>query len=602
VSSGSGYDPVQGYQFNATVTDANLGSVWIRHNFSGAFQNYSVTSKVGNEYYYNAGVLEVGNYTYSWWANDSFLNLNTSGTYNYSVKCPPPTAEFVSQEPADISAWNILTERLNITYNFSGLAADYSLAALYSKVNSTASDRLIYINGSLYGGYSTHAESVYNSTPELFHFTLSDVSAYPAIYNMDETYMHHAPKLNYSLALPSQYIKTRFLNMSNSKLFGFLEFYAWNVSSGSGMLSAYYCNSSYVSGNPNVMDSCLSFGGVEPTAAYNHTYDTSKHYVIPFPVNASSGMIGDVYVTPVGYILLRSLSGGWNIAYISNITRAATVQISSSNGGTWSDFSGTTDMHLHQYDGTEQFRYFGSIGSLCDGTLVNSSARSDLINLGGMPPSAPFVYEPQSDSYYGTIMIAYTQALSPNSYGVTYNISLYYSNYTYAENLHYNAYNLTYVWDASDYTGSYIIMVNATDSNGLSAYGFSEAFNISVPPFVDAFMNCTILIDSQEYLPLQNGTLTAYNQLIPSYYGLYSQNGTLIYESAQIMDKGVQNYTFSAPSEQGAYYFKLVCNSELSSYAHFTVYQGFWDIPFEPLMLLFVGLAVFAFGYMIMRR
>jgi len=80
-SSGSTYSPSQSYQFNATWIDLDGGTidkVWLYANFSGNFENYLVTTRDGDEYYYNIPNLAAGTYSYKWYANDTDGNVNNS--------------------------------------------------------------------------------------------------------------------------------------------------------------------------------------------------------------------------------------------------------------------------------------------------------------------------------------------------------------------------------------------------------------------------------------------------------------------------------------------------------------------------------------------
>jgi len=80
------YSPGQLYQFNITWTDnlKMLDNVKIKHNFSGALQNFTMNN-VSSEYYYNYIGLPVGNYIWWSYANDTFDNVNTTPQQTYTV-------------------------------------------------------------------------------------------------------------------------------------------------------------------------------------------------------------------------------------------------------------------------------------------------------------------------------------------------------------------------------------------------------------------------------------------------------------------------------------------------------------------------------------
>lgn len=86
VTSGGNYSAMQGYQFNSTVTDENLDSVWIEHNFTGTMLNNTVLQNNGDEYYYDYGLLGASSYHIKWYANDTYGNLNdTDSVKTYIV-------------------------------------------------------------------------------------------------------------------------------------------------------------------------------------------------------------------------------------------------------------------------------------------------------------------------------------------------------------------------------------------------------------------------------------------------------------------------------------------------------------------------------------
>jgi hypothetical protein len=48
----------------------------------------------------------------------------------------------------------------------------------------------------------------------------------------------------------------------------------------------------------------------------------------------------------------------YDVYYIDDISRTDAIQTSTNRGGAWTNFSGTVDAHLHQYDGSEKFYYY----------------------------------------------------------------------------------------------------------------------------------------------------------------------------------------------------------------------------------------------------
>ncbi|PLW80426.1 hypothetical protein C0585_02705 [Candidatus Woesearchaeota archaeon] len=75
------------YQINTTWIDNGIiDSVWIEHNISGIFENYSMTGNVLSVYYYDfIGSLAAGTYSWRTWANDSEGNINSTPFQIYIV-------------------------------------------------------------------------------------------------------------------------------------------------------------------------------------------------------------------------------------------------------------------------------------------------------------------------------------------------------------------------------------------------------------------------------------------------------------------------------------------------------------------------------------
>jgi hypothetical protein len=103
--SGVVYDPAQAYQFNATWTDDynEVANVTIEHDFAGAMANYTVTTNVSDEYYYDYASIPAGNYTYTWHAVDQSGFSNSTGPQPYVVN-QAPTALNLTASPSSWTA------------------------------------------------------------------------------------------------------------------------------------------------------------------------------------------------------------------------------------------------------------------------------------------------------------------------------------------------------------------------------------------------------------------------------------------------------------------------------------------------------------------
>ncbi|MCL5018442.1 MAG: hypothetical protein M1416_01595, partial [Candidatus Pacearchaeota archaeon] len=394
---------------------------------------------------------------------------------------------FHSQVPADLTTTNALQGALNITYNISDPASlTLSTITIFYKVNSSIADtNFFFTNGTLLSGF--HSRNYSFNTSDTFTFRLFHDQIYPATYNYNETIMQGATHSVFNLNDDDIYLKIRFFNVSNKKNYSFLEVYAQNQTASSLSLRIYYCNSSYV-GNADPLTSsfCTNFYNMLASEPFNHSHQVSRHHVIPFSINITSGQVGGVYVTNTSYFLLRgrtSATSAWNVSYISSISRTDTIQ-QDTNGGagiTWANFSGTVDAHLHQYDGTDRFWYYACADGSTAPTTNCTGLRSDLIDLSGLPPDSPDVFSPINQSYRENITIEYTAASSPNAYPIiVYNITLFnYTDSRISVITANNSANLSFVWNSiGTPDGIYNFHVFGYDSNYLFSIGESDDFTI----------------------------------------------------------------------------------------------------------------------------
>lgn len=80
-SNNSAYVSAQSYSFFASITDSSgIGKAWIE--WQGA--NYSTTN-ASSIYSFTRTNLAAGTYSYRWWANDTYNNVNNSGIRSYTI-------------------------------------------------------------------------------------------------------------------------------------------------------------------------------------------------------------------------------------------------------------------------------------------------------------------------------------------------------------------------------------------------------------------------------------------------------------------------------------------------------------------------------------
>ncbi|MBT4258265.1 hypothetical protein HOD88_03740 [archaeon] len=453
-------------------------------------------------------------------------NVNVVGDYAVEDNINPNVV-FNFQDPADINTFNIFPIKLNISYNVSDeTALNLSSVKLFYKTNSSSQDSYVSVNGTLLDSSNFLTSLIDKSNQaDIWYFKLKDNSVYPATYNFNEVVMENTTHSIYDLNSARKLVKIELLNVSNQKNYSIFEVMVNNsYSFGARSLRVYYCNSSYVSGDVLGNSDCTNFYNLPAQSDYNHSHsEYASHQTIPFAINTTSGKIGNVYVTNTSYFILRGRVGihAWDIYYVDNVSRISAIQTSTTRGNSWSDFSGTVDAHLHQYDGSEKFYYYVCANDTSDNQNC-SNLRSDLLNLTGLPPTSPNVYAPNESIYSGNIIINYTASLSPNGYAISYyNISLVDLNETFFQLIQTNnSLNLSYVWNSSLVSdGEYFIRVEACDVVGQCSSGFSE--NITIQNVVDTCMysgsgnwvvNCSddCMIDSNVDLEGNNISITGY--------------------------------------------------------------------------------------------
>jgi len=127
------------------MTDTNLDTVWIEINFTGSYQNITVSDKIGNQYNYTLGNANIDNFenvSWRWWANDSANNQNSSDLEYFIT---------TNRNPYDVN----ITNPANDSY----INTDYLI------INFTATDDdADTLNYSVYYANSSLSFSFFNST------------------------------------------------------------------------------------------------------------------------------------------------------------------------------------------------------------------------------------------------------------------------------------------------------------------------------------------------------------------------------------------------------------------------------------------------------
>ncbi|MBD3310277.1 PQQ-binding-like beta-propeller repeat protein, partial [Candidatus Woesearchaeota archaeon] len=95
------YSPGTAYQFNMTWEDNyQVSNVYFAANFTGTFQNYSISGSDGSEYYRNFNDLGAGYYVWQSWADDAAGNQNFTDTWTYVIQKSEPACYLTLAPPS----------------------------------------------------------------------------------------------------------------------------------------------------------------------------------------------------------------------------------------------------------------------------------------------------------------------------------------------------------------------------------------------------------------------------------------------------------------------------------------------------------------------
>lgn len=462
---------------NVTIVDINYNYTII--NVYNESESYITSSQSTNNPFYTTFTLPNGIYFYNATTYDLATNANSTETRNITIDVPPSVV-FVNQTPPDISSLNLFGGTgLRVNYNIlanPSSSLNLSSILMYYQTNSSTSNYLFVLNGTVYGGWNNISYNL--RTDNLTLFRLFDNNIYPAVYNLPERPVELSPHSITVLNGTNDWVIVQLLGVSNKTYYNQFEIMANSTSNLSGAAQIYYCNSTYASGDPGNASDCALVYSLPAGTPYNHCHsEFSCHQLIPVAMNNNTGTIGSVKVTSDSRFVFGGATGTWNVYSVANISRPTAAQLSNDNGGTWNNQTFTWDSHLHQYDGSDTFWYYVTASTIY-GNSNTSATRMDLIDLGGLPPSAPQVLSPTGGYKKGNISIVYTASVSPNAYEiVSYNGSLLNSNdQSFNRSIFFNnGTTLSYLLDSTTVQdGHYIVRVQATDALNQTSFGLSD--------------------------------------------------------------------------------------------------------------------------------
>lgn len=315
---------------------------------------------------------------------------------------PPETAPFYNytlNSSIDINSTTVSNVNITLKVAPTSTILSNSSAIIYYKLHTGLNSGC-----SVYYGKLCNRTDVYLSknmtkiNNSYFSALFSDNDYLPGYYPYVYTYMEsETVRYNYS-SYNNNYLKFNIFNMSTnaSAYFIGLEFAANNKTGTSGVLNIFYCNSSYISGNPATSKNCVIVDSFAPNVMAKHAHPNTKHYFIPISINnvtkTSSGSFVYISTAP-------NLGNAWTFEYMLNSSyNNESFQIGDYTS--WTNTSRLFEMHLHSYLPTED--YFGYYANFTDGNLSFNQTYIvyDFLNLTQFPPSLPFVYTPACNAEY----------------------------------------------------------------------------------------------------------------------------------------------------------------------------------------------------------
>jgi hypothetical protein len=232
----------------------------------------------------------------------------------------------------------------------------------------------------------------------------------------------------------------------------------------------------------------MEFGSIL-SQSFNHSHNLfSSHNLFPFSISGGKVNAVGITATPTMFFMVRGFVGTAYVWNVPNITQVNTSYLATNGASNnWATRSFTTDSHLHIYPSTNQlfFRY-SAFGNFPDGSFINSSTTSEVIDIASLFSSPPIITNPINYTEQNTsiLNITYLNA-TPNGLIVNisyYNISLRNSDFSFNRTIvgnnslkNYYEYN---VYNANLSIGEYFVRVCAYDTLGFISCD-SETFNLT---------------------------------------------------------------------------------------------------------------------------
>ena len=353
-----------------------------------------------------------------------------------------------------------------------------------------------------------------------FYTTLYDTEYFPAYYPFDYSFIRNTEGGNHSI-YNNNYIKFNIYNFSvNAEQFVLtVEFDGENSTTGFQPLNIWYCNSSYVDGNPAILNTCELMDSFNPEDHPRHEHNPfGRHYSIPY-------IIQDVEKTQTSYILFLSQStpvNQWVFRYVENITYDNS-SFNIGNYNSWNPSARVFDIHIHPFLENDKIEAYSTYYD--NATYSNvSNTLTDYYNFTPFPPSATiFTYPDCDNSSTYEYTVATTQntslyfewlaSVDANNDSILYNV--YFDSTQTGTNI--SILNMSMSTNANIFSGEYTLTIQSCDAvscdssfSSCNLYLCENSYSQNVAPCTDSVRLITFSDDnscSEIYnIPASNGT------------------------------------------------------------------------------------------------
>ena len=407
----------------------------------------------------------------------------------------PPTPTFGLsvirnyQQPRFINNTNLLTRKLNITYNITRTGTgNETINTELSFLNYTTikpiSDCIIFRNGTCQQRGYTRLTFISNVS-RVFKAILDENKIYPGTYNFNDSTTDVLAHTKQNLQGTNSWVSFSLKNLTSKVRYNILEVMFNSTPLSTTPLNVYYCNSTYpFNSNPATASSCVNIYTLPAKYNFHHIHSVnSAHQIIPMTINTTTQKVGNkLKVTSTSYFLFQTPSNTnyWNYYTMAKNADVGSTKTSTNNGIAWTTQTYTIDAHIHQYNGTEIFKY-NACSQSNQTNRTCSVFYNQSINLTNLPPTAPQVYKPVLNSTFGKnnlITINWTPSESPTGSAIV-NYTLYLFNSSTIKvkpiaNL--SGTKFGYNWNTTTIltSGQYKFKVIAKDANGMNSTGTSQ--------------------------------------------------------------------------------------------------------------------------------